>query len=33
LGEILDPRSSLDFFSFLKDKFGIEDGIEDSVEE
>jgi len=25
LGEILDPHSSLDFFSFLKDKFGVDD--------
>jgi hypothetical protein len=30
LGEMLDPRGNLDFFSFLKDKFGVEDGMEDA---
>lgn len=33
LGEILDPDSNLDFFSFLRDKFEIEDAIEDAAEE
>jgi len=33
LVEILDPRSSLDFFSFLKDKFGVDDGAEDAVKD
>jgi hypothetical protein len=33
LVEILDPRGGLDFFSFLKDKFGVEDGVEDAAEE
>jgi hypothetical protein len=33
LGEIMDPRSSLDFVAFLKGKFGIEAHQEDSLEE
>jgi hypothetical protein len=33
LVEILDPHSSLDFFSFLKDKFGIDDTTEDAVKD
>lgn len=30
--EMLDPRGSLDFVSFLKDRFGIEDASESTIE-
>jgi hypothetical protein len=33
LHEILDPRSSLDLIAWLKDRFGIDDGLDDSSQE
>jgi len=33
LGEILDPRSSLDLVAWLKDRFGIEDSLDDNPHE
>lgn len=33
LNEILDPRSSLDLVALLKDRFGIEDSLDDTSHE